>query len=42
MEDKILFWEVVFLIWPSQQKNSFSKLATEAQEQGVKTVQNYE
>ena len=42
MEDKILLWEVVFLYDRSQQAITISKLPAEAQEQGVKTVQNKE
>ena len=42
MEDKIFLWEVVFLYDRSQQAITISKLPTEAQEQGVKTVQNKE
>ena len=39
MEDKTLFSEVALLTYPSQQAITFSKLVTEAQDQGVKTVQ---
>ena len=42
MEDKILFWEAVFWYDPSYQTSTWLKLASEAQEKGVKTVQDKE
>ena len=40
MEDKFCLEKLCFWYDPSQQAITFSKLATEAQEQGVKVVQN--